>query len=100
MPGEHETITPVAIRLKKKYGQVRGTNLMSAHDQPCSGPTSAHAIMIDPTLYLPGSSIINQVYVNMQVYHELVVLEKIHEHPEFCPGASLEAITKPPLSWH
>jgi len=36
----------------------------------------------------------------MQVYHELVVLEKIHERPEFCPGASLEAITKPPLLWH
>jgi len=29
-----------------------------------------------------------------------VVLEKIHERPEFCPGASLEAITKPPLLWH
>ena len=35
-----------------------------------------------------------------QVYHELVVLERIHENPEFCPGASLEAITKPPLRWH
>jgi hypothetical protein len=36
----------------------------------------------------------------VQVYHELVVLERIHENPEFCPCASLEAITKPPLFWH
>lgn len=32
-----------------------------------------------------------------QVYHEMVVLEQIHKHPEFCPGASLEAVTRPPL---
>ena len=29
-----------------------------------------------------------------EVYHEFVVLEMIHGQPEFCPGASLEAITK------
>jgi hypothetical protein len=34
------------------------------------------------------------------VYHELVVLEQIHKHPDFCPGASLEAITRPPLVRH
>ncbi len=51
-----------------------------------------------PTLFewqrhIPGTCFV-------QVYHELVVLEKLHERPEFCPGASLEAITKPPLLWH
>lgn len=35
--------------------------------------------------------------ISPQVYHELVVLEQLHKHPEFCPGASLEAITRPPL---
>lgn len=33
-----------------------------------------------------------------QAGHELVVLEKLHTHPEFSPGASLEAMTRPPLS--
>lgn len=32
-----------------------------------------------------------------QVYHELVVLEKINQTPEFSPGATLEAVTRPPL---
>ena len=32
-----------------------------------------------------------------QVYHELVVMERLHTAPEFSPGASLEAITRPPL---
>ncbi|KFM29158.1 Protein arginine N-methyltransferase 7 [Auxenochlorella protothecoides] len=32
-----------------------------------------------------------------QVYHELVVLEKINQTPEFSPGATLEAITRPAL---
>ena len=30
--------------------------------------------------------------------HELNVLEKLHIHPEFSPGASLEALTRRPLS--
>ena len=34
-----------------------------------------------------------------EVYHQFVVLEMIHGCPEFCPGASLEAITKPPLQF-
>ena len=37
---------------------------------------------------------------SVQVYHELVVLERIHQVPEFCPGASLEALTRPPLAFH
>ncbi|KAK9815442.1 hypothetical protein WJX72_003717 [[Myrmecia] bisecta] len=35
-----------------------------------------------------------------EVYHEMVVLEKIHGHPQFCPGASLEAMTSPALRLH
>ena len=35
-----------------------------------------------------------------QVYHEMVVLERIHSQPQFCPGASLEALTSAPLSLH
>lgn len=35
-----------------------------------------------------------------EVYHEMVVLERLHTMPEFSPGASLEAITRLPLSFH
>jgi len=31
------------------------------------------------------------------VYHEMVVLERLHSTPEFSPGASLEAVTRPAL---
>jgi type III protein arginine methyltransferase len=34
------------------------------------------------------------------VYHEMVVLERIHQSVEFSPGASLEAMTKPLLRRH
>jgi hypothetical protein len=33
-----------------------------------------------------------------QVYHHFVILELVHGQPEFCPGASLEAMTKEPLT--
>ena len=36
----------------------------------------------------------------MQVYHEMVVLERIHSMPEFGAGASLQAITSQPLMLH
>ena len=32
-----------------------------------------------------------------QIAHELIVLERLHCTPEFSPGASLAALTKPPL---
>lgn len=35
-----------------------------------------------------------------QVYHEMVVLERIHSEPQFCPGAVLEALTSTPLRLH
>ncbi len=35
-----------------------------------------------------------------QVYHEMVVLERIHSQPQFCPGALLEALTSTPLRLH
>ena len=35
-----------------------------------------------------------------QVYHELVVLERLHTRPQFSPGASLEGLTRPPLRLH
>lgn len=35
-----------------------------------------------------------------QVYHEMVVLERIHSEPQFCPGAVLEALTSAPLRLH
>ncbi|BDA48465.1 Protein arginine N-methyltransferase 7 [Coccomyxa sp. Obi] len=35
-----------------------------------------------------------------QVYHEMVVLERIHTNPHFSPGVSLEALTRPPLRLH
>ena len=35
-----------------------------------------------------------------EVYHELVVLERLHARAEFSPGASLEAVTKAPLRRH
>ncbi|KAK9836263.1 hypothetical protein WJX81_000365 [Elliptochloris bilobata] len=34
------------------------------------------------------------------VYHEMVVLERIHSQPQFCPGALLEALTSAPLRLH
>ena len=34
---------------------------------------------------------------HLQVYHELVVLELMHKRPDFSPGASLEAVTRPCL---
>jgi protein arginine N-methyltransferase 7 len=34
-----------------------------------------------------------------EVYHEFVCLEMIHSNTEFCPGASLEALTKPPFRY-
>lgn len=36
----------------------------------------------------------------VQVYHEMVVLERLHTNPRFSPGASLEALTRPPLRLH
>ncbi len=36
----------------------------------------------------------------MQIYHEMVVLERIHTTPEFSPGASIEAMTCRPLCLH
>lgn len=36
----------------------------------------------------------------LQVCHELVLLERLHQGPEFSPGASLPALTKPPLQLH
>ena len=36
----------------------------------------------------------------LQVYHEMVVLERMHQAPEFSPGASLEALTRRPLRMH
>lgn len=36
----------------------------------------------------------------LQVYHEMVVLERIHTNPHFSPGVSLEALTRPPLRLH
>ncbi len=30
-------------------------------------------------------------------YHDFVCLEMIHGQPEFCPGASMQALTKVPL---
>ena len=33
----------------------------------------------------------------LQVYHEMVVLERMYQAPEFSPGASLEALTRRPL---
>eukprot|EP00887_Chlorella_sp_A99_P001822 scaffold19.g1822.t1 len=35
-----------------------------------------------------------------EVYHQLVVLERIHTIPEFSPGASLEALTRQSLRMH
>ena len=35
-----------------------------------------------------------------QVYHEMVVLERIHTNPQFSPGVSLEALTRQPLRLH
>ncbi len=35
-----------------------------------------------------------------QVWHELLVLERLHQNSEFSPGASLEALTRPPLAHH
>lgn len=32
-----------------------------------------------------------------EIYHNFVVLELVHGQPEFCPGASMEAMTKEPL---
>lgn len=34
-----------------------------------------------------------------QISHELVVLEKINQTPEFSPGALLEAVTRPALEF-
>ena len=42
----------------------------------------------------------SSVYVRVfecQVYHNFVVLEITHGTPEFCPGATMEAMTKEPL---
>jgi hypothetical protein len=30
----------------------------------------------------------------------MVVLERLHTRPDFSPGASLEALTRPPLRLH
>lgn len=38
--------------------------------------------------------------LELQVYHEVVVLERIHTNPHFSPGVSLEALTRPPLHLH
>lgn len=36
----------------------------------------------------------------VQVYHEMVVLERIHQNPCFSPGVTLEALTRQPLRFH
>ncbi len=41
-----------------------------------------------------------QARAGEQVYHEMVVLERIHSQPQFCPGALLEALTSTPLRLH
>ncbi len=35
-----------------------------------------------------------------EVFHELVVLESLHLHPEFSPAASVEAISKRVFALH
>ena len=37
------------------------------------------------------------IWFNLQVYHELVVLERLHKAPNFSPAVMLEAITRPLL---
>ena len=34
------------------------------------------------------------------IYHEFCVMELIHGNQEYCPGASMEAMTAPPLEHH
>ncbi|KAK9825714.1 hypothetical protein WJX74_000648 [Apatococcus lobatus] len=46
-----------------------------------------------------GSLILDPASLS-EVYHEMVLLERIHTNPEFCPGASLEAMTHRPLCFH
>lgn len=36
----------------------------------------------------------------LQIYHELVLLERMHKRGDCGPGASLQALTAPPLQLH
>ena len=38
--------------------------------------------------------------VGAQVYHEMVVMERIHQNQIYSPGVSLEGLTRPPLRLH
>lgn len=53
----------------------------------CAKPRPV-SFLFDPLLSSPAC---------LQTSHELVLLEKLHCTPEFSPGASLNALTKPPL---
>lgn len=68
--------------------------------QACRLASSTTRSLSRMTMLLPAFECINSDVSYAQVYHELVVLEQIHKHPEFCPGASLEALTRPPLVRH
>lgn len=51
----------------------------------------AHAYVPFPLLLL---------FPLLQVYHQMVMLEKLHQVPEFSPATSVDAITKRPLRLH
>jgi hypothetical protein len=51
----------------------------------------AHAYVALPLLLL---------FPLLQVYHQMVMLEKLHQVPEFSPATSVDAITKRPLRLH
>ncbi len=36
----------------------------------------------------------------MQVYHEMVVMERVHQNQIYSPGIMLEGLTRPPLRLH
>ena len=47
------------------------------------------------------ASLTSHKYVDvLQIYHELMVLERMHVKKEYASGASLQALTAPPLQLH
>lgn len=41
-----------------------------------------------------------QTYVGAQVYHEMVVMERIHQNQIYSPGVTVEGLTRPSLRRH
>ena len=49
---------------------------------------------------VPTAAVKGRASCTVQVYHEMVVMERIHQNQTYSPGVTLESLTRPPLRLH